>query len=68
MFAHFKSIAEITKKLRVYMVRIRDVCIDFEPCFKVCNLVSVHPKKNQTWSNDYSRRDLSCGGVSLSID
>ena len=20
------------------------VCMDFEPCFKVCNLVSVHPK------------------------
>ena len=25
-------------------VNIRDVCIDFEPCFKVYNLVSVHPK------------------------
>ena len=23
---------------------IRDVCMDFEPCFKVYNLVSVHPK------------------------
>ena len=23
---------------------IRDVCMDFEPCFKVHNLVSVHPK------------------------
>ena len=22
---------------------------------------------HQTWSNDYSRRDLSCGGVRLSI-
>ena len=24
--------------------KIRDVCMDFEPCFKVQNLVSVHPK------------------------
>ena len=23
---------------------IRDVCMDFETCFKVYNLVSVHPK------------------------
>ena len=23
---------------------IRDVCMDFEPCFKVYNLVPVHPK------------------------
>ena len=23
---------------------IRDVCMDFEPCFKVYTLVSVHPK------------------------
>ena len=25
-------------------LNIRDVCMDFEPCFKVYNLVSVHPK------------------------
>ena len=25
-------------------LKIRDVCIDFEPYFKVYNLVSVHPK------------------------
>ena len=25
-------------------LKIRDVCMDFEPCFKVHNLVSVHPK------------------------
>ena len=25
-------------------VLLGDVCIDFEPCFKVHNLVSVHPK------------------------
>ena len=39
----------------------------FEPYLKVHNLVSVHPKKIHTWSNDQSRHDLSCGGVSLSI-
>ena len=25
-------------------LKIRDVCMDFVPCFKVHNLVSVHPK------------------------
>ena len=25
-------------------LKIRDVCMDFEPCFRVHNLVSVHPK------------------------
>ena len=25
-------------------LKIRDVCTDFEPCFKILNLVSVHPK------------------------
>ena len=25
-------------------LKIRDVCMDFEPYFKVNNLVSVHPK------------------------
>ena len=25
-------------------LNIRDVCMDFEPCFKVHNLVSVYPK------------------------
>ena len=25
-------------------LKIRDVCMDFEPYFKVYNLVSVHPK------------------------
>jgi len=34
---------------------IRDLCINFEPCFK-----------HQTWSNDYSQHDLFWGGVSLS--
>ena len=26
------------------VLKIRDFCMDFEPCFKVHNLVSVHPK------------------------
>ena len=26
-------------------LKIRDVCMDFEPYFKVHNLVSVHPKR-----------------------
>ena len=25
-------------------LKIRDVCMDFEPCIKVHNLVAVHPK------------------------
>ena len=25
-------------------LNIRDICMDFEPCFKVHNLVSVYPK------------------------
>ena len=25
-------------------LNIRDVCMDFEPCFNVHNLVSAHPK------------------------
>ena len=28
--------------------KIRDVCMDFEPYFKVHNFVSIHPKKHQT--------------------
>ena len=49
-------------------LKIRDVCMDFEPCFKVHNLVSVHPKINiiVMLVNDQSQQDLSCGGVSLS--
>ena len=50
MFADFKSITEIIKKFKsLYAfggrsLNIRDVCMDFEPCFKVHHLVSVHPK------------------------
>ena len=45
-----KSITEIIKKIKSLYdfggrcLKIRDVCMDFEPYFKVHNLVSVHPK------------------------
>ena len=45
-----KSITEIMKNfkslygLRGRCLKIRDICMDFEPYFKVHNLVSVHPK------------------------
>ena len=41
--------------------------MDFEPYFKVDNLVSVHPKKQQSWSHDQSQHDLLCDCVSLWI-
>ena len=45
-----KSITEIIKYFNSLCdfggrrLKIKDVCIDFEPYFKVHNLVSVHPK------------------------
>ena len=45
-----KSIMEIMKNFKSlygfggHCLNIRDVCMDFEPHFKVHNLVSVHPK------------------------
>ena len=50
MFAHLKSITEIMENFKSLYgfggrcLKIRDVCMDFEPYFKVHNLVSVHPK------------------------
>ena len=49
-FTHFKCITEIIKKFKSLYgfggrcLNIREVCMDFEPCFKVHNLVSVYPK------------------------
>ena len=46
----FKSITEIIKKFKSLYgfggrcLNAREVCMDFEPCFKVHNLVSVYPK------------------------
>ena len=47
-------------------LKIRDVCMNFEPYFKVHNLVSVHPKSvilGQMINFDM----IFHGGVSLSI-
>ena len=44
-------------------VRESDVCMDFEPCFKVHNVVSVSPKSIIL----HTEQDLSCGGASLLI-
>ena len=50
MFAHFKEYHGIIKYFKSSYdfggrcLKIKDVCMDFEPYFKVHNLVSVHPK------------------------
>ena len=49
MFAHFKDYHGTIKILRIYVVlgdavSKLDVCMDFEPYFKVHNLVNVHSK------------------------
>ena len=50
MFAHFKEYHGNHKNFKSLYgfggrcIKIRDACMDFEPCFKVHNLVSVHPK------------------------
>ena len=37
---YFKSLYDFGGRC----VKIKDICMDFEPYFKVHNLVSVHPK------------------------
>ena len=50
IFAHFKEYHVNHKNFKSLYgfagrcIKIRDACMDFEPCFKVHNLVSVHPK------------------------
>ena len=50
MFAHFKDYEGNNKNFRSLYgfggrcLQIRDVCMDFEPYFKVHNLDNVHPK------------------------
>ncbi len=50
MFVHFKEYHGNQKNFKSLYgfgrrcLKIRDVCMDFEPYFKVHNLVSVHPK------------------------
>ena len=48
-------------------LKIRDVCMDFEPYFKVHNLVSVHPKSIILGHMTNLNMLFHCGGVSLSI-
>ena len=49
MFPHFKEYHGNYKKCLYDFggrcLKIRDVCMDFEPYFKVHSLVSVHPKR-----------------------
>ena len=50
MFAHFKEYHGNYNNFKSLYgfggrcIKIRDACMDFEPCFKVHNLVSVHLK------------------------
>ena len=50
MFAILKSVTEIMKNFKSLYgfggrcLKIRDVCMGFEPYFKVHTLVSAHPK------------------------
>ena len=48
-------------------LKIRDICMDFEPYFKVHNLVSVNPKSNILGQMTNLQHDLLCGDVSLLI-
>ena len=48
--AHFTVVTKLIKNFKSLYgfggrcLKIRDVCMDFEPYFKVHNLVSIHPK------------------------
>ena len=48
-------------------LNIRDVCMDFEPCFKVFNLISAHPEDMKLGQMTNFNVIFLCGGVSLSI-
>ena len=62
MVAEWREFTVVTKKIKILKslygfggrcFNIRDVCMDFEPCFKVYNLVSIRPKSmklGQMWS------------------
>ena len=76
MFAHFKQYHgnhKICKSLYDFggrCLKIRDVCMDFEPNFKVHNLVSVHSKSTilgQMTSVNIIFHSDGTDGVSLSI-
>ena len=40
----FTVVTKLIKNFKSLSLNIRDVCMDFEPCFKVHHLVSVRPK------------------------
>ena len=73
MFAHFKEYHGNHKNFKSLYdfggccLKIRDICMDFEPYFKVHVLVSVHLRSIILGQNDQSQHDLSCGGVGLSM-
>ena len=74
MLAPFEDYYRNHKKiLRVYMVlggrclKIRDVCLEFEPYFKVHNLVSGHYKNIKLGQMTNLQHDLLRDGVRLSI-
>ena len=48
-------------------LKIRDVCMDFEPYFKVHNLVSVYPRSIVLGQMTNLNMIFHAGGVSLSI-
>ena len=53
MFVHFKEYQGNHKNFKSLYdfgercLKIRDICMDFEPYFKIHNLVSLHPKFGQ---------------------
>ena len=56
MVAEWRDFTVVTKLIKNFKslygfggrcFNIRDVCMDFEPCFKVYNLVSIRPKSMQ---------------------
>ena len=76
MFAHFNQYHgnhKICKSLYDFggrCLKIRDVCMDFEPNFKVHNLVSVHSKSTILGQMTNVNMIFHCDGtdgVSLSI-
>ena len=74
MFAPFKDYHGNQKKKNKSLygfggrcLKIRDVCMDFEPYFKVHNLVNVHSKNVKLGQINQSQHYLLPDGVRLSI-
>ena len=64
-YGHFKSLYGFGGRC---LKLIRDICMDFEPYFKVHNLVSVHPKSIILGQMTNLNMIFHIYGVSLSID